>query len=482
MVTLPASHEDMAAVGLQGVPDPLPVSDRAAALATRLLGGGLGIDEAVEAVSRHLLAVSDADTVTGVLTAVPPDRPDAWVGLGGRAWLREWRRAPGNISVVPSPANPDDATSQPWLSALARRDGVVALADAAAMPVEVEVDRAETGRYGVAACLATTLIGDGPSYGSVSAVRGRPGLWAPEAIADLRLLGAALTARLEQVRSRRLLADALERGDRARSSARQFFSAVGHELRTPVAALLGTTEALAAEVGAAVEAAERDRPARPGDAGGAGGAAGVDVGLLTTVLADASAIRRAGEHLVSVVGELMTVGGAPSSTEVAWVDVAEAVRDVVHWLGVPATQARVRLEPRVPPGVQVRTTGTALRQVLANLLGNAVAYTDPGGRVVVDVTWSRGESDADWARVRVTDDGRGLTDAQAAEVFKPFVRFAPDRQGSGLGLAISRSLVERDGGLMGVTSAEGVGSTFWLELPGRQAGGCVASARAEVTR
>ncbi|MCR6031183.1 hypothetical protein GGQ22_06970 [Nocardioides sp. zg-579] len=463
MTSLPTDPEEMAAYGLQPIASRLPVSEDAATLATSILEGPASVDDVLEAAARHLLAVSDADTVTAVLTSLTPDEPSSWVALGGRARLREWRRTPGSISVLPCTHEPEAAATQPLLSALGRRDRVVALADAAALPADAEVDRTETEQYGVAAMLATILVGEGPAHGSLSAVRGRPGPWSPVAIADLRLLGAALTARFEQVRARRSLADALERGDHARASAQQFFSTVAHELRTPVAALLGTTEVLAAEVTDAVAAERRDGEDSPD-----GAAAAVDTALLARVIDDASAIRRAGDHLVSVVGELLSVAGGPATAEVTWVDLAPAVQDALHWLRAPAAEAGVHLESQVPPEVQVRTTSTALRQVLANLLGNAVAYAGPDGRAVVDVVWSRGELGTEWARVRIRDDGPGLSAAQAAEVFKPFVRFAHHRPGSGLGLAISRSLVERDGGLMGVASTEGEGSTFWFEVPGRR--------------
>jgi signal transduction histidine kinase len=69
-------------------------------------------------------------------------------------------------------------------------------------------------------------------------------------------------------------------------------------------------------------------------------------------------------------------------------------------------------------------------------------------------------------RIRVRDTGPGLTPEQQGEVFKPFVRFAgPDIRGTGLGLSLSRSLAERDGGMLGVESTPGEGSVFWLDLP-----------------
>jgi signal transduction histidine kinase len=86
----------------------------------------------------------------------------------------------------------------------------------------------------------------------------------------------------------------------------------------------------------------------------------------------------------------------------------------------------------------------------------------------VHVTTSETRDEFGDARVRVSvhDTGPGLTPEQQREVFTPFVRFAgPEIRGTGLGLSLSRSLAERDGGMVGVESAPGEGSVFWVDLP-----------------
>lgn len=417
----------------------------AVAAAVAITSGDLDVADSVELLVQHL-ATGGADGVTVALTRLPPERNDGWIPLGARAWLREWMRPGAACSVAPPEnAGPEHAFSLPWISMHARRD-VVALTDTELLPPEADQDRRELTGAHVRALVTHSMIRGGVHFGSIGTARETPGEWPEEFVADIRLLTAALTTRLAEEEASRSLMEALRRADEAHESKEHFFAALGHELRTPITAVLGTAELLGEE---AAEHADGDPR-----------------GFAAAVQQDSGIILRAAEQLHAVVEDLLGTGDELGGrSESQWVDVADALSDVVHWLRAPARGAEVTVVADVPAGVMVRTTPSALRQILTNLVGNAIAYNIRGGSVHVTATRAIDEFARPRVRVGVRDTGPGLTTEQQADVFKPFVRFATaEIRGTGLGLSLSRSLAERDGGLMGVESAPGKGSLFWLDL------------------
>ncbi|MGA8016952.1 MAG: ATP-binding protein, partial [Candidatus Dormiibacterota bacterium] len=117
----------------------------------------------------------------------------------------------------------------------------------------------------------------------------------------------------------------------------------------------------------------------------------------------------------------------------------------------------------VPPELSVIADNQRLKQVLLNLVTNAVKYNRRGGRV--DIAASAGHHNA---RISVADSGPGLGEEELARLFEPFERLSAatsDVEGTGLGLTLSKSLMEAMAGRIGVESTSGKGSTFWVELP-----------------
>ncbi len=249
----------------------------------------------------------------------------------------------------------------------------------------------------------------------------------------------------------RLAADAAERGrwDAERATAQaaveaasaaktRFIGTLSHELRTPLNAVLGHAELL------------RTDPA-----------------LTPAQQRSADQITAGGEHLMALVRELLDLAAIEAGKVVlapAPVRLAGMAEGCAAMIG-PAAAAKglafgVDLAPHSVGWVAA--DAVRLRQVLLNLLGNAVKFTS-SGEVVLRI----GPAAAGRTRFEVTDTGPGMTNAECAIIFHEFLRLpaAAQAEGSGLGLAITARLVALMGGTLGCESEPGKGSLFWVELP-----------------
>ena len=438
---------------------PAPVPAQVVAAVQEILSGAPGLTEAFALAVEALSKIPGVDRVTAVSMRQRPDREGAWIRLGDRAWLMEWAldRLPAT-GTAGKDAGAGRAMSMPWFSQQVRRHGVVGITDSRLLDGPAAVDRLEMERTGAAAVLGSSMLRDDTMFGSIGVDRATPGAWPAETMTSMQLLSAALATKMAADHDRDALAEALELAEQAREGQQLFFSALGHELRTPISAIIGTAELMGEE---AQELAD-----------GAPDASDV-ASFADGVAKDAAVVLSAAEQLLAVIDALLETGqelrGRDGDTAA---DVGAAVSDVVHWLKAPALAAGVTVS--YPPDLdhRVSTTPSALRQVLANLIGNAIAHNHPGGTVSVTTSTSEDEHGRPRVRITVHDTGPGLTREQQAEVFKPFVRFAgPQVRGTGLGLALSRTLAEGDGGLMGVESVPGQGAAFWVDLPAVVAGG-----------
>ncbi|CAN5225482.1 hypothetical protein BH10CYA1_BH10CYA1_07560 [soil metagenome] len=148
-----------------------------------------------------------------------------------------------------------------------------------------------------------------------------------------------------------------------------------------------------------------------------------------------------------------------------------------HFLETLVTQAldavsgmseivNIKLEAQIPDELTIRCDGDRIVQVLVNLFSNAIKYSSPSS--IIYVRAYRDDMNRT-IRVEVVDHGIGIAAAERREVFDKFKQLSQPgetkRKGTGLGLAICKSLIEKHGGTIGVTSEEGKGSSFWFELP-----------------
>lgn len=172
-------------------------------------------------------------------------------------------------------------------------------------------------------------------------------------------------------------------------------------------------------------------------------------------------------HMLSLLDELLDVTmieAGKLSLQLQPVDLGQFLSEVVqrHAMMAGPKGTQVVLE-QVPPGL-AKADPVHLRQVVDNLISNAVKYAPPGSRVTVAV----GRNSAGW-RINVTDEGPGITEADRQNLFQDFARLSAQPTGGeksvGLGLAISRRVVEAHGGHIGVDSVPGQGANFWFTLP-----------------
>jgi signal transduction histidine kinase len=147
------------------------------------------------------------------------------------------------------------------------------------------------------------------------------------------------------------------------------------------------------------------------------------------------------------------------------VDPGAAIADALALVGAQIDAAGVRTEAPMPAaGLAVRADAPKLRQILVNLLGNAVRHTPAGGTIAVEAV-----GDAAGVHLRVRDTGIGIAADQIERIFEPFARVHDGRaapsQGTGLGLTISRALARGMAGDVTVASTPSAGSTFTVTLP-----------------
>ncbi|HTP32416.1 MAG TPA: two-component regulator propeller domain-containing protein [Candidatus Acidoferrales bacterium] len=243
----------------------------------------------------------------------------------------------------------------------------------------------------------------------------------------------------ERTRELEAARDAAESASRAKST---FLANMSHELRTPLNAILGFSHLL--REGQVSQEQRRD----------------LDI------------INRSGEHLLNLINDVLDVAkieAGRKELKPAPCQLDGLVRDVLDMTSGPASAKDLNLRVIRSDGIPryVLADAPKLRQVLINLLGNAIKYTERGSVTLRVDAGPAGNTGRLLLRFHVEDTGRGISAEDQARIFEPFVQVGSRgvQQGAGLGLAITRQFVQLMGGTIRVESAVGNGSRFHVEVP-----------------
>jgi len=252
---------------------------------------------------------------------------------------------------------------------------------------------------------------------------------------------------------------AMTRAEAANQAKSEFLANMSHELRTPLNAINGFSEIMAGEMFGAL-----------GDKRYKGYAAD---------------IHTSGQHLLSLINDILDMAKIEAgklTLHYEAVSLNALCNDAIRLMRGKAMEAGLTLGLVAPEALQVEADHRGLKQVMLNLISNAVKFTPEGGAVTVAVA----AHDADHVRISVTDTGIGIAAADLERLAQPFEQVegqhSKTTQGTGLGLALTKSLIELHHGQMTIESQPGHGTTVWFDLPLRAPEGAMAPAGAPVQR
>jgi signal transduction histidine kinase len=295
-------------------------------------------------------------------------------------------------------------------------------------------------RAGFRAALAVPLVREGQLLGALAVNRKSPGGFAPEVIELLQTFAAQSALAIQNARLFREIEDKSRQLEAASRHKSEFLANMSHELRTPLNAIIGFSEVLAEQMFGPVNDKQSD------------------------YLGD---ILESGRHLLALINDILDLSKIEAGRmelEIGEFDLPAAIDNTLTLVRERAHRRGIVLERAVDEGLgKISADERKVKQVLLNLLSNALKFTPEGGQVAVRAT-TRDEM----AEVSVTDTGVGIAPEDQATVFEEFRQVGTAEkkaEGTGLGLAISRKFIELHGGRIRVTSMLGRGSTFAFTLP-----------------
>ncbi len=293
---------------------------------------------------------------------------------------------------------------------------------------------------GYRSLLAVPLLSEPEIIGGLLVWRREAGRFSAETVA---LLQTFATQSVLAIRNARLFREIEEKGRQLEVASRhksQFLANMSHELRTPMNAVLGYVELVLDNIFGEVPQPIRDILERT---------------------------RNNGVHLLGLINDVLDLSKIEAgqlTLSLGEYSMEDVVRTAVHALESLASEKRLAMKIEISPGLPIgRGDAQRLTQVLLNLVGNAIKFTE-AGEVRVEART------ADEAfLVSVSDTGPGIAEGDRLRIFEEFQQADSSntrkKGGTGLGLAIAKRIVEIHGGRIGVESSVGQGSTFWFRLP-----------------
>ncbi|MCK5335420.1 MAG: PAS domain S-box protein, partial [Gammaproteobacteria bacterium] len=234
------------------------------------------------------------------------------------------------------------------------------------------------------------------------------------------------------------LVEAKELAEQASLAKSEFLSSMSHELRTPLNAILGFAQILK------MDADDLDEIQQ----------------------ANIQEILEAGSHLLKLINEVLDLAKIESGKiKIVMQEVLldDVVQQSLKLIKTQAEAKQIEIIDRLSnKGYIVQADFTRLKQVLVNILNNAVKYNSDKGRITIDSE----VTDNHYLRVSITDTGNGLSEDEISKLYVPFERLniVHNVEGTGIGLVITRHLIKNMGGNIGTESTPGEGCTFWVEI------------------
>lgn len=236
------------------------------------------------------------------------------------------------------------------------------------------------------------------------------------------------------------LLQARDEAEQASKAKGDFLSAMSHELRTPMNAILGFAQLLQSGKQPLTDRQQRH----------------------------VQQIYKSGQHLLTLINDVLDLAKIEAgkiSVSLEPIDINEVLQDALNSLQPIADQQGITmiLQPTPVTTSWVLADFTRCKQVLINLITNAIKYNSEQGKVIISC-----ELQEQYLRINIQDTGRGLSKEQQEQLFQPFNRIGAENssiEGTGVGLALTRKLLEAMQGQIGVESQPGQGSCFWFTLP-----------------